>query len=115
MTEKRASRGGLFLVVGGEDAWRGVTALSPTAGLREVQVERTKASSSSPRRVRLTADTITKRWRIAQNFANLRGLRNLIVCSVRADPIPENAIGMIFAERAVMQTDTSGPDVPDLS
>jgi hypothetical protein len=47
----------------------------------------------------------------------VRGLSksgNLIVSSVRPDLIPEDAIGMILAERTVMKPDASGPNAANL-
>jgi len=39
---------------------------------------------------------------------------NLIIGSVRTDPRPEDAVGMVFVERAVMKTNASRPYGADL-
>jgi len=47
----------------------------------------------------------------------VRGLSesgNLIVFSVRSNPIPEDAIGMILSERTVMKPDASRPNAANL-
>jgi len=43
MTGKKASCGRLFLVVGGENALKGVTAFSPNANPKAAQAERAEA------------------------------------------------------------------------